>query len=246
MRESLQTIILTILFSVILLNCEQQKELSNVEFEQQVFYELFPELSDRMYQDLRLFPTPPPPSPDYLQEKGFDAKSDYHKALENWKKSDDYRKRQNAWDKRKDSINNDTTSIYIVFPDSINRFEREDMYELISHFNDQKLIVDSKDFELKDGFQVDFDKLKSNNSKLRFKPMSEFPKGRELWTTKYDFNFGGSLSFSRILFDKTKSFGVLNAGFVKGRLNGSGYRIFIKKDENGIWIINKIKGTWVS
>ncbi|MEH6705384.1 MAG: hypothetical protein V7691_11355 [Galbibacter orientalis] len=246
MRESLQTIILTILFSVILLNCEQQKELSNVEFEQQVFYELFPELSDRMYQDLRLFPTPPPPSPDYLQEKGFDAKSDYHKALENWKKSDDYRKRQNAWDKRKDSINNDATSIYIVFPDSINRFEREDMYELISHFNDQKLIVDSKDFELKDGFQVDFDKLKSNNSKLRFKPMSEFPKGRELWTTKYDFNFGGSLSFSRILFDKTKSFGVLNAGFVKGRLNGSGYRIFIKKDENGIWIINKIKGTWVS
>ena len=136
--------------------------------------------------------------------------------------------------------------IYIAFPDSINRFEREGMYELINHFNYQKLVVDLKDFELKSGFKVDFDKLKSNNEKLRFKPTSEFPKVPEFWITDYDFNFRGSLSFTRILFDKTNTFGVLNAGFVKGRLNGSGCRIFIRKDENGIWIVDKIKGTWES
>ena len=96
------------------------------------------------------------------------------------------------------------------------------------------------------GFKVDFDKLKSDNEKLRFKPFSEFPDGRDIWTTDYDFNFQGSLSFSRILFDETRSFGVLNAGFVKGRLNGSGSRIFIRKDENGVWIVDKITGTWVS
>src|SRR5690606_13291476 len=169
-----------------------------------------------------LIPTPPPPSPKYLTEKGFDAKNDYNKALEDWQKSDDYQNRLKEWQKRRDSIINDTTEIYIAFPDSINRFERADMYELINHFNEQKLVVDSKNFELENGFKVDFANLKSNNGKLRFKPMSEFPKRREFWTTKYDFNFRGSMSFTRILFDKTKTFGVLNAGFVKGRLNGGG------------------------
>lgn len=60
-------------------------------------------------------------------------------------------RRQKAWEKRKDSINNDAISIYVVFPDSIDRFEREDMYELINHFNKNKLIVDSNDFNLNDG-----------------------------------------------------------------------------------------------
>ena len=234
------------IISFTLLNCEKKTELTNLEFEQKVFYELFPELSDKMYTDIRLIPTPPPPSPDYLTERGFDTKSDYNKALEDWEKSEDYQNRLNDWKKRRDSIIIDTTLIYIAFPDSINRFEKEDIYELISHFNHQKLVVDSKDFELDSGFKVGFDKLKSDNKKLRFKPISEFPKGREFWTTNYDFDFGGSLSFSRILFDNNKSFGVLNAGFGRGGLDGSGCRIFIKKDENGKWNIDKIVGTWVS
>ncbi|MGJ8593401.1 MAG: hypothetical protein ACSHXF_12690 [Aquaticitalea sp.] len=232
--------------SFTLLNCEQKTELTNLEFEKKVFYDLFPELSDKMYNDIRLMSTPPPPSPKYLTEKGFDTKNDYHKALEDWGKFDDYRHRLNDWEERRDSIINDETLIHIAFPDSINQFEREDIYELINHFNDQKLVVDSKDFELENGFKVDFDKLKSDNKKLRFKSTSEFPKGRDFWRTNYDFNFGGSLSFSRIVFDNTKSFGVLNAGFGRGSLNGSGCRIFIKKDENGNWKIDKIEGTWVS
>jgi hypothetical protein len=246
MTKQPQILILLITLSLALLNCEPKKELTNLEFEQKVFYDLFPELVDKTYQDIRLTPTPPPPPPEYLLEKGFDAKNDYNKAFEDWKKSDDYRNGQKVWERKRDSINSDTTLIYLAFPDSIYRFEREDMYVLISHFDDYKLVIDSLVFDLKDGFKIDFDKLKSNNKKLRFKPMSEFPKGREFWKTKYDFNLAGSLTFSRILFDKTKSFGVLNAGFVKGRLNGGGCRIFIKKDEKGKWIIDEIEETWVS
>lgn len=241
----LPQILILILISITFFNCEEKTELTDLEFEQKVFYELFPELSDKMYFDIGLIPPPPPP-PDYLTEKGFDAETDYNKTLDEWEKSDDNLKRLNNWKKRRDSIINATTEIYIAFPDSINRFEREDMYELINHFNDQKLFVDSKDFELESGFKVDFEKLKSNNEKLKFKPMSEFTKRREFWTTEYDFNFQGSMSFTRILFDQTKSFGVLNAGFVKGRLNGGGCRIFIRKDEKGVWKIDKIKETWVS
>lgn len=244
MSKQGQFMILVVILT--LLNCEQKTELPNLEFEQKVFYYLFPELSDIMYSDIRLTPTPPPPSPEYLTEKGFDAEIDYNSALEDWEKSDDYRNKLKNWIKKRDSIINDTTLIYIAIPDSINHFKREDMYELINHFNDQKLVVDYEEFELEMGFKVSFDKLKSDNEKLRFKPLSKFPERSEFWTTKYDFNFRGSLSFSRILFDKTKSYGVLNAGFMKGRLNGGGCRIFIRKDKNGNWVIDKIKGTWIS
>ena len=91
----LPQILILMTFSFTLFNCEQKTELTNLEFEQKVFYELFPELSDKMYNDIRLIPTPPPPSPKYLTEKGFDAESDYRKARENWEKSDDYRNRLN-------------------------------------------------------------------------------------------------------------------------------------------------------
>jgi hypothetical protein len=74
---------------------------------------------------------------------------------------------------------------------------------------------------------------------------SEFPKGREIWKTKYNFNFSGVVFFSGIQFDKDKKFGILDAGFMCGRLFGSGSRIYIKKVK-GKWIIDKIEETWVS
>ena len=54
------------------------------------------------------------------------------------------------------------------------------------------------------------------------------------------------INYTKIVFDKTKSYGVLNAGYVSAPLNGYGVRIFIKKDENGQWIIDEVKGTWIS
>ena len=179
-----------------------------------------------------------------VMEKGYDVKKDYKKAYDDWKKSDDYLQRYKAWERERDSIVNDNALIYIAFSDSIAGFDKEDMFELLNHFKNEKLIIDSKNLDFNTGFKVDFNKLKSNNKKLRFKPVSSFPEGSEIWNDKYD--LAGVLSFSRILFDKTKSYGVLNAGFMKGRLNGGGLRIFIKKDKKGTWIIDEIKETWIS
>lgn len=245
MTKLTQILILLFVLSATLSDCESKKKLTYLETEEKIFYELFPVLIDNIYRDFRLIPPPPPP-PEYLAEKGFDTTKDYNQAYKDWEKSEDYVKRQNAWERKRDSIKRDTTLIYVAIPDSINRFEEEDMYELVDHFNKQKLVIDSNDFDLNIGFKIDFKKLKTNHENLRFKPMSEFPKGRDFWRTKYDFNLTASISFSRILFDETKSFGVLNAGFVEGPLNGSGCRIFIKKGENGKWLIDKIEGTWIS
>ncbi|EIJ38603.1 hypothetical protein JoomaDRAFT_1591 [Galbibacter orientalis DSM 19592] len=232
-----------IFISIVHFSCEQEKIPTNLEFEQKVFYNIFPKLVDLTYYDLRLIPPPPPPS-DYLEEKGYDVKKDYKKAYDDWKKSDDYLQRYKAWERERDSIVNDNALIYIAFSDSIAGFDKEDMFELLNHFKNEKLIIDSKNLDFNTGFKVDFNKLKSNNKKLRFKPVSSFPEGSEIWNDKYD--LAGVLSFSRILFDKTKSYGVLNAGFMKGRLNGGGLRIFIKKDKKGTWIIDEIKETWIS
>ena len=62
--------ILILMFLTIGVDCIcQTTELSDLEFEQEVFYQLFPKLSDTLYFDLRLAPTPPPTSPKYLEEK---------------------------------------------------------------------------------------------------------------------------------------------------------------------------------
>ena len=120
------------------------------------------------------------------------------------------------------------------------------MYELVKYFKNQNIILDSKNIELNKGFKIDLSQLKANDIKFIFKYKSEFPNGHEFWRTKYDFNIGAKIGFSRILFDKSKSYGVLNAGFTTAILNGNGYRIFISKDDNGKWIIEKVIGTWIS
>lgn len=240
MKKLAQTFTLTIL-CLALFTCKQKTELSDLDFEQKVFYQLFPKLSGKLCSESRLITPPPPPRPA-LSKKRFNAEIDCHKTLQDSIKSEDYRNRL----KKRDSIIRNTLEFYIAFPDSINQFERKDIYKLLNHFGDQKPVISYEKHELEDGFKVDFTKLKSDNRKLKFKPLSEFPGRSEFWTTQYDFNFCGLLSFSRILFDKTKSFGVMNASFLKGRLSGDGYLIFIKKDQNGIWKVDKIQETWVA
>ncbi|WP_282144521.1 hypothetical protein [Cellulophaga baltica] len=245
MKKSLGLVITLFITAPFLWNCNQEKTLSGIEFEQAVFYEVFPAVIDSIYYDWRLIPPPPPP-PDFLEKRGYDVKGDFKKAYDNWEKSDEYKKRKIDWENKRDSIKQDTTSIFLAISDSINQFEREDLYELIKHFKKQNLSIDSKGFDLEKGFKVDLNKLNTNSDKLKFKSQAEFPKGREFWTTNYDFYLDASIEFNRILFDKNKSFGVFNVGLVRGRLNGTGFRIFIKKDVNGKWEIDKIKGTWIS
>ena len=87
---------------------------------------------------------------------------------------------------------------------------------------------------------------KSNNPKLKFKYLSKFPKGKDLWNKNYDFLYHGSLHFTKIIFDKTNHYGLLNIGIAQGRLNGYGCRVFIKVNEQNKWVIDKIENTWVS
>jgi len=244
MRKTLTTLILTLVLTSILLNCKEEKVISETEFEQAVFYEIFPSVLDSIYYDKRMTPPPPPP-PDFFDKNEYDN-SNLDKAISDYKKSDKFKKDKLNWERKKDSLNRDTTPIYLAISDSVTSFQREDMYELVKRFKNQNIVLDSKNIELTNGYKIDLNKLESNNKKIKFKYQSEFPKGREFWRTEYDFYVGAKIGFSRILFDKSKSYGVLNGGFGMGILNGSGFRIFIRKNDKGNWIIDKIIDTWIS
>ncbi len=210
MRKLLTIIVTLLVLTLIFSNCKDEKVVSESEFEQAVFYELFPAILDSIFYDKRLAPPPPPP-PEFFDKKEYDN-NNLDKAINDWKKTDEYKEGINDWRKKKDSLNRDTSPIYLTVSDSITRFEREDLYELIKHYEKQNLVLDSKNIELDYGYKVDLKKLKTNNEKLKFKYQSEFPKGREFWRTEYDFYIAGSIGFNRILFDKTKTYGVLNGG----------------------------------
>lgn len=164
--------------------------------------------------------------------------------FEKWKKSAQYKKWLENWEKKKDSIERDTTAIYLTIPDSTGRTEENDLEELIEHFDLHNYSTDS--FIVSDPFKIDLSKLKTNQSKVRFIYQSKLPGDGKFWRNDYGKYIAASMSFTKIIFDKSKSFGVLNAGYIMARLNGYGVRIFIKKNENGEWVIDEVKGTWIS
>jgi hypothetical protein len=243
MKKTLTSIFVLSILTLFFWNCKEEKVISETEFEQNVFYEIFPAVLDSIYYDKRLIPPPPPP-PDFFQKEEY--KNNIDKGIQDYKQTDKFKNDIKKWERKKDSLKRDKSSIYLVVSDSISGFEKEDLKKLTEHFKIQNVSPNSMDIELDKNYQIDLNKLKSNNEKIKFKYRSEFPNGREFWRTKYDYFIIANIGFSRIMFDKTKNYGVLNGGYTMGILNGSGFRIFIKKNKSGNWIIDEIEGTWIS
>jgi hypothetical protein len=216
MRKTLTSIFTLSILTLFFWNCKEEKAISESEFEQAVFYEIFPTILDSIYYEKRLLPPPPPP-PEFFQTEEY--KNNIDKGIQDYKQTDKYKNDIKKWERKKDSLERDKSLIYLVVSDSISGFEK---------------------------YKIDLNRLKSNNEKIKFKYRSEFPNGREFWRTEYDYFIAANIQFGGIIFDKTKNNGVLNGGYTMGILNGSGFRIFIKKNKNGNWIIDKIEGTWIS
>lgn len=159
----------------------------------------------------------PPPPP--LPD--FFEKEEYKKDIDDYKNSDMYKVKMRKWERMKDSLERDESLIFLVISDSI-------------------------DTKYGSNYRIDVNKLKSNNKKIRFKYRSEFPGENELWRPNDDYFIAAEIDFSSISFDKTKNNGVLNVGYSMGTLNGVGFRIYIKKNENEKWTIDKIVSTWIS
>ena len=192
--------------------------------------EIFTELVDSIFKDIRTLKIPPP----YLENGISDSLRNvrikkYNIALaENEKKNTE--------------IKNDTSRIVIAIYDTIEKQSVSDGNELIK-YNNIEYLFNPKTKKIE--YKIDISKIKKSD-KYIFKYRSDFPKGRDIWRNEYPFYLGGVVSFSRIMFDNDKNYGVLIGGISYGILNGVGYRIYIKKDMSGKWIIEKKKGISIS
>ena len=98
MRKPLTTFFAILVLTSIFWNCKQEKVISETEFEQAVFYEIFPSILDSIYDDRRKSPPPPPPSPEF-----FDKYGSIDEAIEAYKKTDVYIQAIKDYKRKKDS-----------------------------------------------------------------------------------------------------------------------------------------------
>lgn len=233
MKKLKTTFILIIIFFA---SCE--KKVSELEFEKNVMTQIFPNLIDSTCVDSRLLSNFPPK----YGESIFD-KTGHYIGVDSTKATEEEKLKLLEWKKRTLEIKNDTSKIIIAFDPKIKNSRENLKEDFEKHFVSSKL-YDSK-IENETEYILDFSTIKINN-KFELKNISQFPKERgAIWETKYNFVFSGIVYFSRIKFDEQKRFGILDAGFVCGRLCGQGFRIYIKKVENK-WVIDKVKPTWIS
>lgn len=218
---------ITTLFTlIIILSCNSQK--SELEFEKEVFNEIFSELVDSTFYDYRLLPLPKTiPSPP----NGVEISDSLNE--ENIKK---HKRLLKEFEERKIKIENDTTRIVLAIVDTIFNLKQESFERFDIEFKNN--------FLEKRKYMVSLKEL-NPDKKFILKYYSEFPKGRKIWRTEYPFHLGAILSFSRIYFDTSKQNGILEVGVNYGVLNGNGFKIFIKKI-SGKWRVQKVQGTWIS
>jgi hypothetical protein len=222
---------ITLLLIVVIIMSSCEKKVTEMDFEKSVMTEIFPSLVDSICVDSRvLFLRPPLGKPIY-------DKNGNYVTLD----TTNIKEERENWNRELEKIKNDTSKIIIAFDPKLNKSENNVEEDFEKHF------LGTKIFETKTNLEcnIDFKKIKLKN-KFVLKDISEFPKERGvIWKTKYNFVFSGVLDLSRIQFDKDKKFGILDGGFLCGRLYGQGFRIYITKINNR-WVIDKIDETWVS
>ena len=219
---------LFILILICLMSCSKNE--NSLDYEKEVMIQIFPSIVDSIFSDWRISKIPKP----YLKKGISDSLR-----LEKLKR---YEKSLADREKRIIEIKNDTSRIVIAISDTI---YTESLLKSSERIKDNGIEYIFDSITKKIEYKIDLNNFKENE-KFRFKYISEFPKGRNIFRTKYPFYFGGAIGVSRIQFDKDKKHGILSAGILYAPLDGYGYRIYIKKDKNDNWIIDRIKETWIS
>lgn len=218
-------IILAFIISLQFLSCE--KKLSNLQIEKNVVNEIFLEIVDSIYMDRRIILPPPSPRLDFKTNK--EDTTGYYRELKKY------------WSYH-DSIKKDTAKIVIGVNDYVEKIWKDDKRQMLEIFKDSMFEYDkSKDTE---HFKLNLSMFK-NNKKFILKYLSAFPE-EKYWDYKSNSLPVGSISVSRIQFNKTETSAILSASSSCGRGKcGRGFLIVIE-NKSGKWKIAKIIHTWVS
>ncbi len=202
------------------------EKFEQLKFEKQVAYEVFPQLMDSIHSDSRIEFQIPPPTENEQKPTDTIPLREIYKDLERQEKE----------------LYKDTVKLVTAIVDSTLIISKEDKLALINHFDLKEKSLNTLNIDSK--YRIDINQLKADQ-KIRFIYRSELPEGYKIWKTDDEFYLNSVISFSRIQFDKTLSYGVMNFNYQIGRLSGGRFRIFIKKVDDK-WLIDWIDLTAVS
>lgn len=208
---------------LILTSCDSKE--TELQFEKDVMYEVYPALIDSVWVNALQYYIPPPPpqvkdTPEYRIQQRKKYKKQFNQDLADLKK-------------RKFPVD-------LVFLDKA--IVRNNPKELQEHFKDA--IISKK--KSSDTLNYKFDRKKLDAYKtFHIKYVPRIPRGEDRkFYNECCYTVRGVISFSRIQFDSKKKYGVLTAGIECGAMCGYGYRIYIKKEKNK-WVVDKIEDAWI-
>ena len=184
-----------------LIQCSTGKE-SEISFEEDVFYNIFPALVDTFHHDLRLKP-PPIPKSAAIDENGNLF----------YKDSTELLKIQLEFEKQKALLKSDSTQIMIAVADTLYPIFPTTEEELNAQKSGDTLGLVVRNDNIP--FVIDLDRLEASDERIAFRYNSSFPGWREIRRIQYeekpyDFYLSAKFSFSRILFNRDKSYGIFN------------------------------------
>ena len=206
------------------------KNQSNIEYEQAVIYQIFPAIKDSIKFeakpiDVFLYPLAKKDSATiHIDSQYFESiKTLYYQNLS----------RHNV--KREES--------YIIIMDTVEQLYKSEIEDFTDYYNiDTTEIIKIDNNER---YKIDISKLNSSKNNANFVYLSTIENAQKHSESIFSFINKDIISFTRIQFNKSKSYAMLNFTYNGGMYNGNNYRIFLKK-ENNKWIIDKLEsnGCW--
>ncbi|MCD0475622.1 hypothetical protein LPB87_14580 [Flavobacterium sp. EDS] len=229
MKSSTGIFVFIILLSFFGCKKKEIEKVDKLQFEKSVINTVFLEIVDSIYMDRRVMLPPPSPRTDFKTNK---------------KDTIGYNNELKKYWHYQDSIRNDKNRILIGVYDDVKKISPQETEILPKEINLSKYSYDiSKET---DEYKFDL-KTFANNKKFDFQYTSKYPHQRD-WDLN-DKNSSmpvGTISVSRIQFNKTKTSGILSAGAsCGGGRCGRGFLVIIE-NKSGKWKIAKIIHTWVS
>lgn len=181
--KNFQKITSLLILLILISSCEKKQ--TELEFEKSVMTEIFPSLVDSICVDSRKMLPPPPMGESVYDKTGHYVRTDSTKTTN--KQRIEYRE----WQKKREEVEKDTSSVVIAFDPFLKKNEAE-LNQLLKEYNSKTQVFQTSEKGL-DKIRFDFDKIKLNN-KFKIKNISEFPKIESeyrnlLYELKYDFVF---------------------------------------------------------
>ncbi|WP_290291844.1 hypothetical protein [Lutimonas halocynthiae] len=191
--------------------------------------DIFLALVDSLHTEIRVGFRPPPPLSNGIVMNDSIKKS--HSQI--------LKKTLLEYRRNLDSVRNDTSKLNIAIHDTVYDARKRN---LLNYLKSKK--YKEYEWDTENGsaiYRIDLSDFQENKL-FRFKYGSELPLDQNQW---HKLGIYELIGFSTIVFDTAKTYGAMNAWSYCGRLCGSGFLVFLKK-EKGKWLIDKVELTSVS